>query len=238
MHLRSVAPRPATRTTSLSGRPPALLSSRLLLCAYTVWEMRGIFVLPLYPLQDVVLLPGEKHSLAQTGRTLAGIVERARAFGGAVVASLADGESVHEIGVTAMISGEPEGETTLFGVSRCRLLSLVSDEVALVRAERFPERPASIHRQATVAHLLHTRYQRLRLRLGREIVPVPSNDLTALTWKVTADLGLPAEQQQGFLNVPDPLTRGRLLLLALRELERRERFLHPWAHLRTTTPWN
>jgi hypothetical protein len=26
--------------------------------------------------------------------------------------------------------------------------------------------------------------------------------------------------------------------VALRDLERRERFLQPWAHLRTTTPWN
>jgi hypothetical protein len=200
--------------------------------------MRGVFVLPLYPLQDVVLLPGERCSLTQAGRTSTGIVERARAFGGAVVASLADGESVHEIGVTAIVSGDPDGETALFGVSRCRLLSLVSDEVAMVRAERFPERPAAEQRQATVARLLHTRYQRLRLRLGREATTAPTNDLTALTWKVTAELGLPAEQQQGFLNVPDPLTRGRLLLLALRELERRERFLHPWAHLRTATPWN
>jgi len=195
-------------------------------------------VLPLYPLQDVVLLPGERCSLSQGGRPLGGIVERARAFGGAVVASLADGESVHEIGVTAIVSSDAEGETALFGVSRCRLLSLVSDEVAMVRAERFPERPTAEQRQATVARLLRTRYERLRLRLGRELTTVPSHDLTALTWKVTAELGLPAEQQQGFLNVPDPLTRGRLLLLALRELERRERFLHPWAHLRTTTPWN
>lgn len=195
-------------------------------------------MLPLYPLQDAVLLPGERCSLAEAGRSPGVIVERARGFGGAVVASLADGESVHEIGVTAIVSGDVDGETVLYGVSRCRLLSLVSEEVAMVRAERFPERPAAEQRQATVARLLHTRYQRLRIRLGREAAAVTSSDLTALTWKVTADLGMPAEQQQGFLNVPDPLTRGRLLLLALRELERRERFLHPWAHLRTTTPWN
>jgi len=200
--------------------------------------MRGAFVLPLVPLQDVVLLPGERCSLSGSGRPPGAVLERAGAFGGAVVASLADGDSVHEIGVTAIVSGEADGDPHLFGISRCRLLSLVSDEVAMVRAERFPERPAAERREAAVARLLHSRYRRLMGRLGRELASVPAGDLTALTWKVTAELGLPAEQQQGFLNVPDPLTRGRLLLLGLRELERRERFLHPWAHLRTTNSWN
>lgn len=195
-------------------------------------------MLPLYPLQGVVLLPGERCSLSAAGPPLRAVVERAREFGGALVASLADGESVHEVGVTAFISGESDGERSLFGVSRCRLLALVSEDVPMVRAERFPEEPAAEGRQATVARLLQTRYTRLRLRVGRDAGVAPARDLTALTWKVTADLGLPAEQQQGFLNVPDPLTRGRLLLVALRELERRERFLQPWAHLRTTTPWN
>jgi len=200
--------------------------------------MRGAFVLPLVPLQDVVLLPGERCALSGSGKPSSAILERAGAFGGAVVASLADGDSVHEIGVTAIVSTDADGDSGLFGISRCRLLSLVNDDVAMVRAERFPERPAAERRQTTVARLLHKRYRRLMDRLGRELGAVPDSDLTALTWKVTAELGLPAEQQQGFLNVPDPLTRGRLLLLALRELERRERFLHPWAHLRTTNPWN
>ncbi len=200
--------------------------------------MRSAFVLPLYPLQDVVLLPGERCSLSNVGRSATVILERASAFGGAVVASLADGDSVHEIGVTAIVSADADGETGLFGISRCRLLALVSEDVAMVRAERFPERPAASQRQAMVARLLQSRFQRLMARLGRDLPSVSGNDLTSLTWKVTADLGLPADQQQGFLNVPDPLTRGRLLLLALREFERRERFLHPWAHLRTTNPWN
>ncbi len=195
-------------------------------------------MLPLYPLRGVVLLPGERCALSAAGPPLRSVVERAREFGGAVVASLADGESVHEVGVTAFVSGESDGDRALFGVSRCRLLSLVSEDVPMVRAERFPEVPAAGEREATVARLLETRYRRLRLRIGREADQASVRDLTALTWKVAADLGLPAEQQQGFLNVPDPLTRGRLLLLALRELERRERFLKPWAHLRTTTPWN
>jgi hypothetical protein len=64
------------------------------------------------------------------------------------------------------------------------------------------------------------------------------NDLSGLTWRITAELGLSTEQQQSFLSVPDPLTRGKLLLVAVRELERRERFLRRWAHLRSTTPWN
>ncbi len=195
-------------------------------------------MLPLVPLQGVVLLPGERCNLNAGGPQLRAVVERAREFGGAVVASLADGESVHEVGVTAFVAGESDGDRSLFGVSRCRLLALVSEDVPMVRAERFPEEPAAADRQASVARLLETRYVRLRSRAGREPGVAPARDLTALTWKVAADLGLPAEQQQGFLNVPDPLTRGRLLLVALRELERRERFLQPWAHLRTTTPWN
>ncbi len=195
-------------------------------------------MLPLYPMQGVVLLPGERCSLEAAGGPLRSVVERAREFGGAVVASLADGESVHEVGVTAFISGESDGERSLFGVSRCRLLALVSDDIPMVRAERFPEEPATEARQATVARLLRTRYARLRMHAGREAGSDSARDLTALTWRVAANLGLPAEQQQGFLNVPDPLTRARLLLVALRELERRERFLQPWAHLRTTQPWN
>ena len=200
--------------------------------------MRSAFVLPLYPLQDSVLLPGERCSVARSTGHLRAIVDRAREFGGAVVASLADGESVHEVGVTAIVSGEPENEASLYGVSRCRLLSLVSEDVPMVRAERFPEASAAEQRLAAVARLLRTRYQKLLLRVGRESGGIAVQDLAALTWKVTADIGLPAEQQQGFLNVPDPVTRGRLLLLALRELERRARFLKPWAHLRTTAPWN
>ena len=32
--------------------------------------------------------------------------------------------------------------------------------------------------------------------------------------------------------------RGRLLLAAVRELEKRERFVRRWSHLRAGTPWN
>jgi hypothetical protein len=200
--------------------------------------MRGAFVLPLYPLEGAVLLPGARCTVTGPGNAVHAAIERARSLGGAVIASLADGESVHEIGVTAMIADEDDGATALHGVGRCRLIALVDDEVLMVRAERYPEAPVAEGRRGPVARLLHARYERLRLRIGREGTGPVQQDLSALTWRITADLGLPAEQQQGFLNVPDPLTRARLLLVAVRELERRERFLRPWAHLRRTNPWN
>ena len=200
--------------------------------------MRSVFTLPLFPLEGEVLLPGERVSVAGTRVATRAILSRAEGFGGAVVASLVDGESVHEVGVMAMVADEGEGETALHGVSRCRLLSLLSDEVTLVRAERYPEEgptPAD----APVARLLRARYERLRRQIGKELgAPLRARDLSALTWRVTAALGLSAEQQQSFLNVPDPVTRGKLLLLAVRELERRERFLRRWVHLRNTNPWN
>lgn len=201
--------------------------------------MRGVFTLPLYPLEGAVLLPGERVGVPWARLATRGILDRARGFGGAVVVSLVDGESVHEVGVTAMVAGESEGETALHGVSRCRLLSLVSEEVTLVRAERYPEQPPAGRQEEPTARLLMARYERLCQRIGKDAAaPVRQHDLSTLTWRITAELGLSTEQQQSFLSVPDPLTRGKLLLLALRELERRERFLRRWAHLRSTTPWN
>jgi Lon protease-like protein len=202
-------------------------------------RMRGVFTLPLYPLEGEVLLPGERVNVPWTRLATRVILERAQGFGGAVVASLVDGESVHEVGVTAMVAEEDEGETSLHGVSRCRLLSLVSDEVTLVRAERYPEEVPTGERNEPVARLLLSRYERLCQRIGKDLITrVRHQDLSAVTWRITAGLGLSAEQQQGFLSVPDSLTRGKLLLLAVRELERRERFLRRWAHLRSTTSWN
>ena len=201
--------------------------------------MRGVFTLPLYPLEGAVLLPGERVGVPWARLATRGILDRARGFGGAVVVSLVDGESVHEVGVTAMVAGESEGETALHGVSRCRLLSLVSEEVTLVRAERYPEQPPAGRQEEPTARLLMARYERLCQRIGKDAAaPVRQHDLSTLTWRITAELGLSTEQQQSFLSVPDPLTRGKLLLLAVRELERRERFLRRWAHLRSTTPWN
>ena len=201
--------------------------------------MRGVFTLPLYPLEGAVLLPGERVGVPWARLATRTILDRARGFGGAVVVSLVDGESVHEVGVTAMVAGESEGETALHGVSRCRLLSLVSEEVTLVRAERYPEQPPAGRQEEPTARLLMARYERLCQRIGKDVAaPVRQHDLSTLTWRITAELGLSTEQQQSFLSVPDPLTRGKLLLLAVRELERRERFLRRWAHLRSTNPWN
>jgi hypothetical protein len=138
-----------------------------------------------------------------------------------------------------MVADESEGETALHGVSRCRLLSLVTDDVTLVRAERYPEQPLAGQKEEPIAQLLLARYERLWQRLGKDLAAgMRQNDLSGLTWRITAELGLSTEQQQSFLSVPDPLTRGKLLLVAVRELERRERFLRRWAHLRSTTPWN
>jgi len=196
------------------------------------------FILPLYPLDNTVLLPGERVALRGSELTRP-ILDRAHGFGGAVVASLVDGESVHEIGVTAVVSGDEGGDACLHGVCRCRLLALVSDEVTLVRAERFPEPARNAHRTAALSRLLLARYERLCQRTGRTPARPPSHsDLSAVTWRITAEVGLSTEQQQGFLNVPDPLTRGRLLLLAVREVERRERLLRRWAHLRSAGSWN
>ena len=200
--------------------------------------MRGVFELPLYPLPGLVLLPGERCAVPVAAEEPRAALARARRHGGAVVASLADGASVHEVGVTAIVRESTDGEASLHGVTRCRLVSLQSDDALMVRAERFPEPEVAERRSDQLRRLLHRRYGRLCLRLGRDAAVPPRGDLSALTWRVTACLGMPAEQQQGFLNVPDPLTRARLLLLAVRELERRERFLRRWAHLRSTNPWN
>jgi hypothetical protein len=205
---------------------------------YTICEMRGVFVLPLYPLQGLVLLPGERCVIPFENGGPPAALARARDHGGAVVAALVDGESVHEVGVTAIVSDSAEGGTSLHGVARCRLVSLRNDDALMARAERFPDQEVAERRGGPVSRLLHARYGRLCLRLGRDAAVPPFGDLSALTWRITAGLGMPPEQQQGFLNIPDPLTRARLLLLTVRELERRERFLRRWAHLRNTNPWN
>jgi Lon protease-like protein len=201
--------------------------------------MAATFVLPLYPLEGQVLLPGKDLHLRRPASPNAGALDHAGDFGGAVIASLADGESVHEIAVTAMVTQPGEGEVTLRGVSRCRLLALIGDDVPLVRAELVPEPAGGPGRSERLARLLLARYTRLCQALGRPSTGLTERfELPPLTWRVTAELGLTAEQQQGFLNVPDAVTRGKLLLVAVRDLERRERFLRPWAHLRPGSQWN
>ena len=201
--------------------------------------MGATFVLPLCPLRGAVLLPGERIEVPSLGPEAEAAVGLAIEYGNTVVASLADGESVHEVGVTAAVDDLTEEQTRLHGLGRCRLLSLVDEDVPLVRAERFPERRISPARAEVLAQLLDRRYGRFRSRLGK---PVPTRNETerlgSLTWRVAAGLDLTADQQQGFLNVPDALTRGKLLLLVLREMERRERFLRQFSHLRTGQPWN
>ncbi|MEW6337190.1 MAG: hypothetical protein ACOY3Y_07360 [Acidobacteriota bacterium] len=200
--------------------------------------MPANFVLPLYPLENAVLLPGETMVAPPPAEWPGQVAEGVRGFGGAVVASLVDGDSVHEVGVTAFVVRGP-GAPTLRGVARCRLLELVESETPLVRAERFPEPRAGASKASSLRRLLDSRYRQLCLRLDRRLEDeTGASDLSSLTWRITANLGLSAEQQQGFLNVPDAVTRGRLLLVALRELEKRERFLRPWAHMRAGAEWN
>jgi Lon protease-like protein len=196
------------------------------------------FVLPLYPMESRVLLPGESVHVPLVSTWSRAIIEQSRDYGDSVVVSLVDGESVHEIGVTAVVAEQAGDSAGLRGVSRCRLLSLVREDLPLVRAERFPESPTG-GRAVPLAKLLRARYLRLCDTLTRPPgLEAAQEDLSSLTWRVTAALGLTPEQQQGFLNVPDPKTRGQLLLLAVRELERRERFLRPWAHMRSNLAWN
>jgi hypothetical protein len=200
--------------------------------------MAAPFVLPLYPLEERVLLPGESISFAPTQVWSRALLAKASRFGNVVVASLVDGESVHEIAVAARLSVGEGGEATLRGLARCRLLSLVSEKTLLVRAQRYPDSTPETTRAEQLAALLWARYTRLQRALGRTGISASRQALPALTWRITADIGFSAEQQQGILNVVDPLTRGRLLLVAVRELELREKFLRPFAALRSTTPWN
>jgi len=196
------------------------------------------FVLPLYPLESAVLLPGESVTIPLSTAWSRGIVTQARDFGDTVVVSLVDGESVHEVGVTALVAGDEDDSAELRGVTRCRLVQLIPDDPRLVRAERFPE-PLPARQAGPLTRLLRARYARLCQALARTPGPVSDQeDLSSLTWRITASLGLTPDQQQGFLNVPDPRTRGQLLLLAVREFERRERFLRPWAHMRSGRAWN
>ena len=196
-------------------------------------------MLPLYPLEGRVLFPGQDLRVQDPSEANAAALTRAEAYGDTLVASLIDGASVHEIAVTALVSRPDGDEVNLHGVARCRLLALVDEATPLVRARRLPDAPASADRASYLAALLLARYERLCRALGRPHSPSRiAPDLAAITWSVTADLNFTAEQQQGFLNMPDAVTRGRLLLVAVRELERRERFLRPWAHLRAAAPWN
>jgi hypothetical protein len=199
-------------------------------------NMAGVSILPLFPLTDVVLLPGEERQLAPPPPCLA--LEHARQGRGTLVASLLDGDSVHEIGVRAQVLESSAAGIALRGLARCRLIALEDAEIPLVRVEDYPEAREPSGRARELETLLRRRYLRLCANLGRPARPPNTPGLSSLTWRVLAESGLSPEQQQGFLNVPGPVTRGRLLLVVVRDLERRERFLRGWAHLRGGADWN
>jgi len=195
-------------------------------------------VLPLVPLDGEVLLPGHRLELASLSGWLSDQtgMERSRS---PVAAALRDEDSVHEIGVIAAV--ETTGESTsLRGIGRCRLLALVQESIPpLVEVKALRENTLTGARPQRLASLLRRRFQSLRQQLGQpELLVSPTTALSPLTWTVVAGLGLSAHQQQGFLNLSDPVDRGRLLLLAIRELSQRERFLKPWSHLREGHQWN
>ena len=201
--------------------------------------MASSFVLPLCPLAGVVLLPGADLRLRLGASRVQSLVGQASGYGGAVIVSLVDGDAVHEVGVTAMLSEDEDQAAALHGVTRCRLLDLVSGATPLVRAERYPDSAVADRRADALGRLLLARYTRLCRNLALPTsVPRPTDGLSAITWRIVGELGLSPDQQQGFLNVADPLTRGRLLLVTLRELQRRESFLRPWGHLRGGAEWN
>jgi Lon protease-like protein len=201
--------------------------------------MASSFVLPLCPLAGVVLLPGADLRLRLGASRVQTLVGQASGYGGAVIVSLADGDAVHEVGVTALVSEDEDQAAALHGVTRCRLLDLVEGATSLVRAERYPDTLVGDRRAEALGRLLLARYNRLCRSLAlSSTTPRPTDGLSAITWRIVGELGLSPDQQQGFLNVADPLTRGRLLLVTLRELQRRERFLRPWGHLRGGAEWN
>ncbi len=200
--------------------------------------MSNDLVLPLLPLHEAVLFPGEEMRFVGRSRLERGAVAESRSFGDRLIASLQDGEAVHEVGVLAAVNRE-EGGLRLEGLDRLRLVELVQEDPPLVKARRFPDLPSHPpQRVLPLLRLLGARFDKLCRTLGRPAGTRPGTDLAALTWRVAATIGLSVEQQQGFLNVPDPVTRGRLLLAAVRDVERRERFLRPWAHLRSAAEWN
>lgn len=194
-------------------------------------------ILPLLPLDGEVLLPGQRLELSSEAAVRAGAWGAAPA--GPVAVSLRDDDTVHEIGVIAGVDTSGE-QCSLHGLRRCRLLALVQDRLPpMVEVEPLAEGPAEDPRSRRLAHLLHRRFGDLCQQLGHPQTPAAAPlALSPLTWTVVASLGLTPDQQQGFLNVSDPLARGRLLLLAIRELRQRERFLRPWGHLRSGSRWN
>ncbi|MCS7181610.1 MAG: LON peptidase substrate-binding domain-containing protein [Thermoanaerobaculum sp.] len=203
--------------------------------------MQSHFLLPLYPLDGLVLLPTLKVEVCPVGTVATKVFQRAVEHQHQLVASCYEDESVHEVGVLARVflPDDEKPRAVLQAVSRCRLRKLVAEDVPMVLAEEFPDTPRPFQRTEPLRRLLLTRYARLCLHLNlplpRELRNLP---LWQLTWKLTSQLNLDFRQQQGLLNLPDPVTRGQILLLAVKDLERKERFLRPFAKLRKGGQWN
>lgn len=203
--------------------------------------MTAGYVLPLYPLDGFVLLPTQKVAVTPAGPVASELIRRAARYDAQLVASFFEDEAVHEVGVRARVFPvEGEREAAIFeAVSRCRLLGLVAEDVPMVRAEDFPDRPRPPVRQEALRRLLLRRFSRLFGERDRDFCRKLSGlALDRLTWTLTPTLNLDLEQQQGLLNLADPVARGQVLLLAIKELERRERFLRPFAWLRKGGQWN
>lgn len=203
--------------------------------------MQAGFVLPLYPLDGFVLLPTLEVEVTPVGAVALEVIRRAFEHNDLLVASLYEDEAVHEVGVRAQVvaSGEKKGSVIFRGLSRCRLRQLEAEDIPMVRAENFPDTPRSFKRQEPLRRLLLRRFSRVWSEVDRELCDgLRVLTLETLTWRLTAQLRLEPGQQQGLLNLADPVARGQVLLLALRELERRQRFLRPFMWLQKGGEWN
>lgn len=203
--------------------------------------MQAGFVLPLFPLDGFVLFPSLEVEVTPLGRVATELIRRAGEHDHTLVTSYFQDDAVHEVGVKARVIPPPEeGGCAVFrGLSRCRLRELVDEDIPMVRAEDFPDTPRDPARQEALRRLLLRRFGRLRrgaspeLRESLRVLP-----LDTLTWRLAGQLHLDLDQRQGLLNLPDPIARGQVLLLAIKELEQTERLLRPYVWLRKGGQWN
>ncbi|MFN3414644.1 MAG: LON peptidase substrate-binding domain-containing protein [Thermoanaerobaculum sp.] len=203
--------------------------------------MQAGFVLPLYPLDGFVLLPTLEVEVTPVGAVAQEVIRRASAHDDLLVASFYEDEAVHEVGVQAQVipTDKSQGSVIFRALSRCRLRQLEAEDIPMVRAEHFPDTPRPMQRQEPLRRLLLRRFSRLWRDADRKLSDgMRTLSLETLTWHLTAKLQLEPSQQQGLLNLADPVARGQVLLLALRELEQRQRFLRPFMWLRKGGQWN
>lgn len=203
--------------------------------------MQAGFLLPLYPLDGFVLLPTLELEVTPVGPVALEVIRRSSQHHNLLVTSLYEDEAVHEVGVRAEVvaATEGRGKVVFRGLNRCRLRRLEAEDIPMVRAEDFPDTPRPLKRQESLRRLLLRRFSKLWCEVNRELCEgLRVLSLEALTWRLTAQLRLEPGQQQGLLNLADPLARGQILLLALRELEKRQRFLRPFMWLQKGGQWN